>query len=85
MAEHSAFSMSTDMAVYFADPGAPWQRGANENSNGVLRQYFPRGSDLSQHGPHELAAVADELNSRPRQTLNWDTPAERLSALLDAS
>jgi transposase, IS30 family len=85
MAEHSAFSMATDMQVYFADPGAPWQRGSNENTNGLLRQYFPRGADLSQHGAQELAAVADELNSRPRKTLNWDTPAERLSALLDAS
>lgn len=85
MAEHTAFSVATDMAVYFADPGAPWQRGTNENTNGLLRQYFPRGTDLSQHNVEALAAVADELNGRSRKTLNWDTPAERLSALLDAS
>lgn len=85
MAEHGAFSMATDMEVYFADPGAPWQRGSNENTNGLLRQYFPRGADLSHHNAQELRAVADELNGRPRKTLNWDTPAERLAALLDAS
>jgi HTH-like domain len=85
MAEHRAFSMATDMDVYFADPGAPWQRGSNENTNGVLRQYFPRGADLSQHSAQELRAVADELNGRPRKTLDWDTPAERLAALLDAT
>ena len=85
MAEHRAFTMATDKAVYFADPGAPWQRGSNENTNGLLRQYFPRGADLSQHTAQELRAVANELNSRPRKTLGWDTPAERLSALLDVS
>jgi len=85
MAEHRAFSMATDMAVYFADPGAPWQRGSNENTNGLLRQYFPRGVDLSQHSAQDLRHVADELNGRPRKTLDWDTPAERLSALLNAS
>ena len=85
MAEHGAFSMATNMHVYFADPGAPWQRGSNENTNGLLRQYFPRGADLSHHNAQELRAVADELNGRPRKTLNWDTPAERLAALLDTS
>lgn len=85
MAEHRAFSMATDMEVYFADPGAPWQRGSNENTNGLLRQYFPRGVDLSQHSVQELQTVADELNDRPRKTLDWDTPAERLAALMDAS
>jgi IS30 family transposase len=85
MAEHRAFSMATDMEVYFADPGAPWQRGSNENTNGLLRQYFPRGVDLSRHGAEELQAVADELNDRPRKALDWQTPAERLAALLDAS
>jgi IS30 family transposase len=85
MAEHGAFSMATNMEVYFADPGAPWQRGSNENTNGLLRQYFPRGADLSERNAQELRAVADELNDRPRKTLNWDTPAERLAALLDAS
>lgn len=85
MAEHRAFSIATDMAVYFADPGAPWQRGSNENTNGLLRQYFPRGIDLSQHNAGHLTAVADELNDRPRKALDWDTPAERLAALLSTS
>ncbi|VAZ69729.1 hypothetical protein LAUMK40_05892 [Mycobacterium kansasii] len=85
MAEHGAFSMATNMQVFFADPGAPWQRGSNENTNGLLRQYFPRGADLSHYNVQELRAVADELNGRPRKTLDWDTPAERLAALLDAS
>lgn len=83
--KQSWFSVATDMAVYFADPGAPWQRGSNENTNGSLRQYFPRGADLSQHSAHDLRHVADELNGRPRKALDWDTPAERLAALLDAS
>lgn len=85
MAEHRAFSMATDMEVYFADPGAPWQRGSNENTNGLLRQYFPRGVDLAHYSAEELQTVADELNDRPRKTLGWDTPAERLAALLDAT
>lgn len=83
MAEHRAFSIATDMEVYFADPGAPWQRGSNENTNGLLRQYFPRGVDLAHHSPQELQTVADELNGRPRKILDWDTPAERLAALLN--
>jgi IS30 family transposase len=82
MAEHRAFSMATDMAVYFADPGAPWQRGSNENTNGLLRQYLPRGEDLSLRAPDDLLAIAEELNDRPRRALDWDTPAERLAALL---
>lgn len=85
MAEHRAFSIATDMDVYFADPGSPWQRGSNENTNGLLRQYFPKGLDLSAHSPEHLKAVADELNDRPRKTLDWHTPAERLAALLNAS
>ena len=85
MAEHRAFSIATNMDVYFADPGAPWQRGSNENTNGLLRQYFPKGIDLSAHSADDLKAVADELNERPRKTLDWDTPAERLAALLNAS
>jgi transposase, IS30 family len=84
MAEHRAFTLATDMAVYFCDPGAPWQRGSNENTNGLLRQYFPRGMDLSRHTAAELRAVADELNNRPRKALDWDTPSERLTALLEA-
>ena len=85
MAEHRAFSVATDFDVYFADPGSPWQRGSNENTNGLLRQYFPKGSDLAPHGVGRLLEVATELNDRPRKSLDWDTPAERLSALLEAS
>jgi IS30 family transposase len=85
MAEHRAFSIATNFDVYFADPGSPWQRGSNENTNGLLRQYFPKGADLAPHGIDDLRAVADELNNRPRKSLDWDTPAERLTALLEAS
>ena len=85
MAEHRAFTVATDMDVYFCDPGAPWQRGSNENTNGLLRQYFPKGVDLSQQTADELRVVADELNDRPRKALDWDTPAERLRALLQVS
>ena len=85
MAEHRAFSIATDFDVYFADPGSPWQRGSNENANGLLRQYFPKGTDLAGHDQEHLLAIAEELNGRPRKTLDWDTPAERLAALLDAS
>ena len=82
MAEHGAFSTATDFKVYFADPGSPWQRGTNENTNGLLRQYFPRGVDLSKNTIEDLQAVAVELNDRPRKALDWDTPAERLAQLL---
>ncbi len=82
MALHHEFSMATDMPVYFCDPHSPWQRGSNENTNGLLRQYFPKGTDLAQHTPEHLAYVAAELNGRPRMTLGWDTPAERLAKLL---
>jgi IS30 family transposase len=85
MAEHRAFTVATDMQVYFCEAGAPWQRGTNENTNGLLRQYFPRGTDLSQHTAEQLQAVADELNDRPRKALDWDTPTERIAALLNAS
>jgi len=82
MALHREFAVLADMPVYFCDPHSPWQRGSNENTNGLLRQYFPKGTDLSVHSRPHLDAVAAELNSRPRKTLDWDTPAERLAKLL---
>ena len=83
MAEHKAFAIATDMDVYFCDPGSPWQRGTNENTNGLLRQYLPKGADLRQFTLEQLAMIAEELNGRPRKSLGWDTPAERIAALLE--
>ena len=77
MADHKRFTMATDIKVYFCDPQNPWQRGSNENTNGLLRQYFPKGTDLSAWSQAKLNAVARRLNERPRKTSNFDTPAER--------
>ena len=82
MAQHQAITLATDMAIYFCDPHSPWQRGSNENTNGLLRQYFPKGTDLSVHTAEHLESVAAELNGRPRQTLGFITPAEAMQRLL---
>ena len=82
MSQHVQLKIDTGVAVYFCDPHSPWQRGTNENTNGLLRQYFPKGTDLSLHSANDLAAVASVLNGRPRKTLGWKTPAETFDALL---
>jgi IS30 family transposase len=80
MSNHKRFTLATDIDVYFCDPQSPWQRGSNENTNGLLRQYFPKGTDLSLHSQAKLSAVARQLNERPRKTLGFETPADRLNA-----
>jgi IS30 family transposase len=82
MARHADFTVATDCPVYFCDPHSPWQRGSNENTNGLLRQYFPKGrTDFTKISQTDLDTVADELNSRPRQTLGWATPGEKMALL----
>jgi IS30 family transposase len=84
LSEHEAFTAETGVSVYFADPNSPWQRGTNENTNGLLRQYFPKGTDLSRWSAEELQAVAAALNDRPRKKLSWRTPAEALQEQLES-
>ncbi len=85
MVQHQRFTVDTGVAIYFCDPSSPWQRGTNENTNGLLRQYFPKGRSLARVTQTELDRVADQLNGRPRETLGWDTPAEALTKLLKES
>jgi IS30 family transposase len=85
MMNHAQIAAAADLDIYFCDPHSPWQRGSNENTNGLLRQYFPKGTDLAVHSAEHLAAVADQLNSRPRKTLGWKTPARALDEFLAAA
>jgi IS30 family transposase len=85
MKAHARIAVDADCEIYFCDPHSPWQRGTNENTNGLLRQYFPKSTDLSVHSGEDLAAVAAQLNSRPRKTLDWKTPAQALDGFLAAA
>ena len=85
MAQHAQLRIDTGLAIYFYDPQSPWQRGTNENTNGLLRQYFPKGTELSRHSSEDLDAVALALTTRPRKTLGWKTPSETLDELLSSA
>jgi IS30 family transposase len=82
MRRHGEFTAASDVPVYFCERSSPWQRGSNENTHGLLRQYFPKGTDLRVHTAERLAGVAADLNSRPRKTLGWETPSQQLDRLL---
>ena len=85
LSDHARFTVESGVQVFFADPHSPWQRGTNENTNGLLRQYFPKGTDLSRWSDQEIQAVALTLNNRPRKTLGWKTPAEALNQYIKSA